>query len=104
MTTTHCDYCDQDVDSRIVKEVHPPEWEDGGMACACCRDRLDEVDALHEADRIDAARWRALRPFLSLTTDLEGGPSRWVELQCGPFRSGESVGAIVDKLVRIAQE
>lgn len=104
MTTTHCDYCHHHVDSRLVKQVNPPEWEDGGMACAGCRGRLDEIDTLHDQDRIDAARWRALRPFLCVTMDLEGGPTRWVELRCVPFRSGESVDAIVDKLVRIAQE
>jgi hypothetical protein len=66
MTTTHCDYCHHHVDSRLVKQVNPPDWEDGGMACAGCRGRLDEIDTLHDQDRVDAARWRALRPLLRL--------------------------------------
>lgn len=111
--TTRCDYCNTDVDSRLVKPV--PDWRDGGVACYACRgtesndalvrqEAWQECDIVAEQDRIDAARWRALRPFLCLTMDLEGGPTRWVELQCVPFRSGESVDAIVDKLARIAQE
>lgn len=56
-----------------------------------------------EQDRIDAARWRALLPFLMLTVELDS-PTRWVELKCVPFRSGGTVDEIVDKLVQIAQE
>lgn len=101
MTLATCSYCGTESDSRLVmedKDYGP------GMACCYCRDKKVEIDAMHEQDRIDAARWRALRPFLCLTMDLEGGPTRWVELQCVPFRSGESVDAIVDKLAQIAQE
>lgn len=104
MTTARCDYCGHDIDSRLVKKVSPPVWEGGGMACHGCRNEWQEADDLHAKDRIDAARWRALRPFLVLTMDFEGGPTRWVELRCVPFRSGESVDAVVDKLVQIAQE
>lgn len=104
MTIATCSYCGTESDSRLVKKVEPPAWEDGGMACCYCRNKRDEVDAMHEQDRIDAARWRALRPFLCVTMDLEGGPTRWVELKCVPFRSGGTVDEIVNKLVRIAQE
>jgi hypothetical protein len=55
-----------------------------------------------DQDRIDAARWRALRPFLMLVT--EDLPTRWVEVKCVPFRSGGTVDEIVDKLVQIAEE
>ena len=55
-----------------------------------------------DQDRIDAARWRALRPLLMLVT--EDLATRWVELKCVPFRSGGTVDEIVDKLVQIAQE
>ncbi len=66
MTTTHCDYCGHDIDSRLVKEVSPPVWESGGMACYGCRNEWKEADDLHAQDRIDAERWRALRPLLRL--------------------------------------
>ena len=71
------------------------------MACAVCRFAPGEIDAMHEQDRIDAARWRALRPFLMLVT--EELPVRWVELKCVPFRSGGTVDEIVDKLAQEAQ-
>lgn len=102
MTTTHCDYCGHHIESRLVKQVDPPEWEDGGMACAGCRGRLDEIDTLHEQDRIDAARWRALRPFLGLSD--EAWQTRWLQLERVPPNRGGTVDEIVDKLVQIAQE
>lgn len=58
---------------------------------------------MHEADRIDAARWRALRPFLSLTVDV-GWELRWLSLGRVPSIRGVTVDEIVDKLVQIAQE
>ena len=110
MTTARCDYCTQDVDSRLVKPV--PDWRDGGFACyacrgtestdaAVCRDAWKEFDAVAEQDRIDAARWRALRPFLSLTVDV-GWELRWLSLSVPATRCG-TVEGIVDKLVQIAQ-
>ena len=62
-----------------------------------------------DKDRIDAARWRALRPLLMLTFDLEatttnGRMPRWLEIKCTPFLGGAIVDTIVDKLVQIAQE
>lgn len=109
MKTTRCAYCDTDVDSRLVKEVRPPEWEDGGMACHWCRDVREEADEFHDQDRIDAARWRALRPLLMVTFDMDaattnGRMPRWLEVKCTPFLSGGTVDEIVDKLVRIAEE
>lgn len=63
MTLAMCSYCGTESDSRLVKKVEPPAWEDGGMACAVCRFAPGEIDAMHEQDRIDAARWRALRGY-----------------------------------------
>lgn len=100
MTTTHCDYCHHHVDSRLVKQVNPPDWEDGGMACAGCRGRLDEIDTLHDHDRIDAARWRALRPLLVI--DCRNGET-WVRSR-RLVVDLDTVDEIVDKLVQIAQE
>lgn len=62
-----------------------------------------------DLDRIDAERWRALRPLLMVTFDLDaatasGRMPRWLEVKCTPFLSGGSVDTIVDKLVQIAQE
>ena len=62
-----------------------------------------------DKDRIDAARWRALRPLLMLTFDLEatttdGRMPRWLDIKCTPFLGGGTVDTIVDKLVQIAQE
>ena len=112
MSTTRCDYCQRNEDSRLVK---PVDWPEGGVACYACRgteskdasecaNAWKEQAAIAEQDRTDAARWRALRPFLVLTMYLEGCSTRWVELKCVPFLSGGSVDAIVDKLAQIAQE
>lgn len=109
MKTTRCDYCHHHVESQLVKEVNPPIWENGGMACHWCRNAREEADAVYDQDRVDAERWRALRPLLMVTFDLDaattsGRMPRWLEVKCTPFLSGESVDAIVDKLVRIAEE
>lgn len=55
---------------------------------------------MHEADRIDAARWRALRPLLYVEC-------RWGETWLRSRRiltELNTVEEIVDKLVQIAQE
>lgn len=109
MTTARCDYCGQDVDSRLLKPV--PDWRDGGVACYSCRgtesgdalvrqEAWKEFDKVAEQDRIDAARWRALRTVLRAECRL--GAS-WVR----SFRITaelNTVDEIVDKLVQIAQE
>lgn len=111
MTTTRCDYCGKDVDSRLVKPV--PDWRDGGVACYSCRgtesgDALvrkaawKEFDIVTEADRIDASRWRALLPALVLRT---GKSNQW--LATNPWPSScmvDSATQFVDALVQIAQE
>lgn len=85
--------------------LQDPTRDPNKATCGSCghRGNAGDWNAI-EQDRIDAARWRALRPFLCVTMDLEGGPTRWVELKCVPFRSGGTVDEIVNKLVRIAQE
>ncbi|MBK8168170.1 MAG: hypothetical protein IPK64_19660 [bacterium] len=103
MTTTHCDYCGHDIDSRLVKEVGPPVWEAGGMACYGCRNEWKEADDLHAQDRIDAGRWRALRPLLWVAG--RKGES-WIE-SIRYLKAGDTaltVDEIVDKLVQIARE
>ena len=103
MTLATCSYCGTQSDSRLVKQVNPPEWEDGGMACAVCRNAVGEIDELNEADRIDAARWRALRPLLWMAG--RKGES-WIE-SIRYLKAGDTaltVDEIVDALVQIAQE
>lgn len=95
MTTTYCDYCHHHVDSRLVKQVNPPDWEDGGMACAVCRGALNEIDDMHEADRIDAARWRALLPLLRLEGRL--GETRIVSRRFPIYL--DTVEQCVDKMI-----
>lgn len=103
MTTARCDYCGHDIDSRLVKKVSPPVWEGGGMACHGCRNEWQEADDLHAKDRIDAARWRALRPLLWVAGRRD---EAWIE-SVRYLKGGSAtltVDEIVDKLVQIAQE
>lgn len=112
MTTARCDYCGQDVDSRLLKPV--PDWRDGGVACYSCRgtesgdalvrqEAWKEFDKVAEQDRIDAARWRALRPLLWVAGRRD---EAWIE-SVRYLKGGSAtltVDEIVDKLVQIAQE
>ena len=110
MTTARCDYCGQDVDVRLLKPV--PDWRDGGTACyacrgtestdaAVCRDAWKEFDAVAEQDRIDAARWRALRPYLHCDERLVG---TWLWMEPVMAAKGWAVEQAADMLVQIAQE
>ena len=100
MTLATCSYCGTQSDSRLVKQVNPPIWGDGGMACAVCRNAVGEIDELNEADRIDAARWRALRPLLRLEGRL--GETRIVSRRFPIYM--DTVDDCVDRMVQIAQE
>lgn len=110
MTTARCDYCGQDVDVRLLKPV--PDWRDGGTACyacrgtestdaAVCRDAWKEFDAVAEQDRIDAARWRALRPFLFIHEEFG---AVWLDIKHLPLTEWGSPDDSVDKLVQLVQE
>ena len=101
MTLATCSYCGTQSDSRLVKQVNPPIWGDGGMACAVCRNAVGEIDELNEADRIDAARWRALRPYLHCDERLVG---TWLWMEVVMAAKGWTVEQAVDMLVQIAQE
>lgn len=106
MTTARCDYCGQDVDVRLLKPV--PDWRDGEVACYACRgtesgdalvrqEAWKEFDKVAEQDRIDAARWRALRPLL-----------REACIESMRNRKGDvlslAVDDVIDALVQIEQE
>ena len=101
MTLATCSYCGTQSDSRLVKPVGPPDFPDGGVACYGCRAELVEIDDMHEADRIDAARWRALRPYLHCDERLVG---TWLWMDVVMAAKGWAVEQAVDMLVQIAQE
>lgn len=98
MTLATCDYCGTECDSRLIKEVGQ-SWPGG--ACYACRGAHCEVEAMHEQDRIDAARWRALRPFLFIHEEFG---AVWLDIKHLPLTEWGSPDDSVDKLVQLVQE
>ena len=106
MTLATCSHCGVECDSRLVKPVGPPDWPDGSATCHICRGAYGEIDDLHEQDRIDAARWRALLPYMRTMIDETWQcPLVWVETRS--FTKPEkdfTPTEFVDVLVKITEE